>query len=188
MLIEQIRNFDWYNEPLDFNLIEEGLLITAAPQTDFWQNVDNGFSKDNGHLFFQRKSGDFALVVKWHFSLIKDSAQCGIMVRSDVQNWIKAGLLSQNPYKPQIGVVVAALGSSDWSIVDLPNTCKDLWFKLRRRGKDFVIWYSLDGQDFKQIRMIHLSKALPAIDVGAYTCSPKEERFECLLEQIEIRA
>ena len=187
MLIEQIRHFDWYNEPQDFNLIEEGLLIKTAPQTDFWQNSDRGFTKDNGHLFSQKKSGDFTLIVKWHFSLIRDSAQCGIMVRSDVQNWIKAGLLSQNPYHPQIGVVVAASGASDWSIVELPRTCRDLWFKLRRRGKDFVVWYGLDDQNFKQIRLIHLSKALPTIDAGAYACSPKEETFECLLEQIEFK-
>jgi len=188
MLIEQIRNFDWYNEPLDVNLIEEGLLIKTAPQTDFWQNSDCGFTKDNGHLFFQKKSDDFTLVVKWRFSLIKDSAQCGIMIRSDVKNWIKAGLLSQNPYNPQIGVVVAAEGASDWSIVELPGTCKELWFKLRRRGKDFIVWYALDGQDFKRIRVVHLSKALPAADIGAYACSPKEETFECLLEQIEVGA
>ena len=186
MLIGQIRDFEWYNEPQDFNLIEEGLLITTAPKTDFWQNADCGFAKDDGHLFFQKKSGNLTLMVKWHFPQVKDSAQCGAMIRSDHQNWIKAGLLSQNPYNPQLGVVVASQGASDWSMIDLPKECKDLWVKIRRRGKDFIVWYAVDGENFKQIRMVHLSKTLPATDVGAYACSPKDEPFECLLEQIEI--
>lgn len=186
MLLENIKNFDWYNEPQNVRFIEEGLLIETRPQTDFWQSADYNFFKDNGHLFAENRDGDFILTVKWHFPLLKDSAQCGLMARSDAKNWIKAGILSPNPYRPQIGVVVASQGASDWSVVNLPDDVKDIWFKLRRRGSDFVVYYSLDGEKFEQIRMLHLSNVLSVIDAGAYVCSPKDESFECILEEIDI--
>ena len=43
MILETIKNFDWYNEPQNVRFIEEGLLIEAMPQTDFWQNADSRF-------------------------------------------------------------------------------------------------------------------------------------------------
>lgn len=187
MILENIKDFDWYNEPENVRFIEEGLLIEAAPHTDFWQNADNCFYKDNGHLFAEDRQGNFDLSAKWHFMKIKDSAQCGIMVRSDASNWIKAGLLSSNPYQPQIGVVVANQGASDWSVVDIPEGVNDLWFQIKRRGKDFVVFYSLDGERFNRIRISHLPKAADGIKAGAYACSPKSERFECVLEQIDIQ-
>ena len=121
MLLEKIKNFEWYNEPQDVNFIEEGLLIETQPETDFWQSVDYHFFKDNGHFFFCRYDGDFTLSGKWHFSVVKDSAQCGIMVRCDQQNWVKTGLLSPQPTRPQVGVIVANQGSSDWSLVEIPE-------------------------------------------------------------------
>lgn len=187
MILENIKDFDWYNEPENVRFIEEGLLIEAAPQTDFWQNSDSGFYKDNGHLFAENRLGNFDLCAKWHFMKIKDSAQCGIMVRSDAANWIKAGLLSPNPYHPQIGVVVANQGASDWSVTDIPEGTKDLWFQIKRRGRDFVVFYSLDGEKFNQIRMAHLPKTANETKAGAYACSPKNESFECVLEQIDIQ-
>lgn len=187
MLLENIKDFNWYNEPQNVGFIEEGLLITAMPQTDFWQNASHNFHKDNGHLFSCTKENDFTLSAKWHFSQVKDSAQCGIMARSDSQNWVKVGLLSPNPNVPQIGVVSSNQGSCDWSVVDLPQTSSDLWFKILRRGNDFVIYYSVDGQQYRQIRVMHLPKVLRVMDIGAYACSPKEQTFECILEEIEIK-
>lgn len=187
MLLENIREFNWLNEPQNVGFIEEGILITTKPQTDFWQSVDYNFFKDNGHFFATSKEQDFSAVTKWHFSSIKDSAQCGIMARSDAQNWLKAGILSPNPTKPQLGVVVSNQGSSDWSVIDLPTSVKDIWLKIRRRGNDFIVCYSLDGQTFNQIRMLHLPKILRVIDIGAYACSPKDESFECILEDIDIK-
>ncbi|MCQ2741259.1 MAG: DUF1349 domain-containing protein, partial [Alphaproteobacteria bacterium] len=118
---------------------------------------------------------------------LKEAAQGGIMVRFDAENWIKVGLLSPNQYSPQLGVVVAQRGSSDWSAVDLPSDIERLWFKIRRRGDDFIIWYSTSDENFKQIRMCHFSKAEKTMKIGAYACSPREEDFECVLEDIDIR-
>ena len=187
MRLEKIKNFEWYNEPQNVGFTEEGLAIETLPNTDFWQNADHNFYKDNGHFFYQAKEGDFVLAARLSFPHIKESAQGGIMARFDAKNWIKAGLLSPNQYNLQLGIVVANQGSSDWSIVDLPNDTERLWLKIRRRGNDFIVWYGLSEEDLKQVRMCHLSKIEKPMKIGAYACSPKEESFECILEDIDIR-
>lgn len=187
MLLENIRDFEWYNDPQNVRFVEEGMLIETKPHTDFWQNVDCSFVKDDGHFFFKQVGGDFVLSVSCSFPVVKEKAQCGLMIRSDQHNWIKAGLYSTNADVPQIGVVNSNQGASDWSIVDIPSECRKLWLKLRRRSKDFVVWYSLDGNDFKQIRLSHLPKTGDIIDIGAYACSPGNTEFESIFREIEIK-
>lgn len=187
MILGNIKEFDWFNEPNNVSFTESGLQITAQCSTDFWQNVDGNFSKDNGHFFATYQQNDFVLDCKWYFENIKDSAQCGVMARIDEHNWIKSGLLSPNIYRPQIGVIVANRGASDWSMTDIPVSLHAIWFKLKRCGKDFVCYYSIDGKNYHTIRMAHLSLATDAIKVGAYVCSPKGETFECVLEEINLK-
>ena len=167
MLLENIRDFEWYNDPQNVRFVEEGMLIETKPHTDFWQNVDCSFVKDDGHFFFKQVGGDFVLSVSCSFPVVKEKAP-----NADV---------------PQIGVVSSNQGASDWSIVDIPSECRKLWLKLRRRGKDFVVWYSLDGNDFKQIRLSHLPKTGDIIDIGAYACSPGNTEFESIFREIEIK-
>ncbi len=187
MILDSIRDFDWYNEPANVCFTENGMQITTWPQTDFWQNIDNRFAKDDGHFFFFRTQGDFVLDAQWFFEKIKNSAQCGAMVRFDERNWIKLGLLSQNIYRPQLGVVSANKGSCDWSIVDLPETLNSLWLRIKKCGCDFVSYYSVDGQKYQVIRMTHLPMVSDEIKAGAYACSPKDEPFECVLEELNLQ-
>ena len=46
MILEKIKNFDWYNEPKNVRFIEEGILVETHPNTDFWQCLDSNFSKE----------------------------------------------------------------------------------------------------------------------------------------------
>jgi len=187
MILGRLKDFEWYNEPEDFSFDDGGLCITAGKFTDFWQNSDCNFSKDDGHFFNLEKDGDFVLDCKWVYSKIVDSAQCGAMVRINQQNWLKVGLLSTNIYNPQIGVVCAVNGSSDWSLVDISDENKELYFRIRRCGPNFVVYYSVDGQKYKIIRIIHLSAAKFHLRAGAYACSPKGETFDCILKEINVK-
>ena len=187
MILEKIQYFDWLNEPLDVGFNEKGLEITTRPVTDFWQNTDCNISKNDGHLFAKDEKGDFSLIVKWSFKQAKLSAQCGIMIYSDEKNWVKAGLLTTSPFSLQVGCIAANNGASDWSIHDVAEETKSLWFRIVRRGKDLAIFYSINGTRFDQIRLLHHSNIAPTLKIGAYACSPKEDRFCCTLEDIDIK-
>ncbi len=186
MILDNVKDFSWYNDPLNVRFVEEGMLIEAAPRTDFWQNSDINFHKDNGHIFARATEGDFMSSCGWCFPSVKEGGQCGIIVRGDSQNWIKAGLMPTADNLVQIGVVVSNQGSCDWSIVNLPSDCRKLWFKLRRRGQDFVVLYSLDGNVYVQARMVHHSRIPSLSDVGGFVCSSKSESFESILTDIAV--
>ena len=187
MLLENIKNFNWINEPKNVEFIEKGLLISTKHQTDFWQNNAFNISKDDGHFFACIKEGDFVISTKWFFEMTIESAQCGILVKSDPKNWIKVGLLPTADNKIQIGTVVASGGICDWSINDLDNNLNSLYFTIKRRGTNFIVYYSMDGTNYSQIRLINHPHIRQVIDVGAYACSPKDECFDCVLEEIEVK-
>ena len=143
--------------------------------------------KNDGHLFATNTPDDFSIVAKWSFSQIKASAQCGVMVYANDKNWIRIGLLSANPFNPQIGCVVANNGSSDWSSFDLQNNVDELWFKIIRKSNDFALFFSYDGQRFNQIRLLHHSNFAKDAYAGAFASSPREDSFCCVMEDIDIK-
>ena len=186
MLLEEIRNFDWINEPKNVEFIEQGLLITTKSHTDFWQNTPFNISKDDGHFFACQKDTNFSIKAKWSFEKTIDSAQCGIMVKADSKNWIKAGLLPTATGAVQLGVVVANNGCCDWSLVYLDNSVNTIYFKMKRRDSNFVVYYAEADEKYVQIRVLNHPNIAQVVNVGAYTCSPKDETFDSILEEIEI--
>ncbi len=56
MLLEALRDFEWYNEPREVSFSDRGVKITASPHTDFWQDTVRAYHKDNGHFFLWRPS------------------------------------------------------------------------------------------------------------------------------------
>lgn len=185
MLLDSLKDFSWYNEPADVSFGEDGMTVETEPETDFWQSLHHNIHKDNGHFFFTRKNGDFTLTLKWRFADIVSSDQCGIMLRIDSLNWIKTGLLTTDLRHPQLGSVVTLNGISDWAIYPLAELPQNLWLRLQRRGKDFLLFASVDGEDFFLLRMCGLPHLGDEAKVGAYACSPQKHSFVCTLAGIE---
>lgn len=184
MLLDSLKDFSWYNEPANVRFVESGMLVESEPGTDFWQSAHHNFHKDNGHFFYTLKQGDFSLVVKWHFTDALASDQCGIMLRLNDLNWAKAGILTTDLRTPQLGSVVTCGGASDWAGWPLVKMPEDIWLKLVRRGKDFLFFASIDGRNFRQIRMFGMPAAGGELKAGAYACSPLGRGFESVLEEI----
>lgn len=187
MLLEALQDFEWYNEPENVVFRDDDILITAIPQTDFWQSKHKGYGRDNGHFFFSRQDEDFSFAAKWSFSELKPYNQCGIMLRIDENNWIKAAVMYDNPELPMIGSSVTQNGYSDWAAQDIPQETKEIWFKIKRKQDDYQIYSSLDGENYKQIRLVHMQKEIPEVKIGAYLCTPSNKEFSATLSQISIK-
>ena len=63
---------------------------------------------------------------------------------------------------------------------------KDKFFYETVGERSFIVYYSIDGKNYNQIRLINHPHIRQVIDVGAYACSPKNESFDCVLEEIDI--
>ena len=186
MLLGALQDFEWYNEPENVVFRDKLMLVTAAAGSDFWQSRHHGVSKDNGHFFYCRKDGNFTLVAKWSYTQKIPYAQCGVMLRVDENNWIKATVMYDAPDKPMLGTGVTQNGYSDWAAQPITPDFDDIWFKVKRLNGDYLLYYSLDGEKFKSIRMTHLLNDMPEVKVGAYICSPQSADFEAVLSQIEF--
>lgn len=186
MLLGALQEFEWYNEPQNVTFRDKEMIVCAEKGTDFWQSRHHQYGQDSGHFFFARRKGDFIFTVKWSFSNCQTYNQCGLMLRIDEYNWIKASIMYDNPARPMLGTSVTQSGYSDWAAQDIPSGLTEIWFKVKRLNGDYMIYYSLDGESFKQIRTTHLINDMTEIKVGAYICSPQSDDFEASLSVLEF--
>jgi len=185
MILDSLKNFQWLNDPADVFFNETGMNVMAREKTDFWQSLHHNFGRDNGHFFYTHKIGDFSMTVKWSFAALNHFQQCGIMVRVDERNWIKASLMQDDAKFPKLGTSVTQKGYSDWASQNLLAPVNAIWYRIARKSGDYTVLYSLDGENFSQIRLAYLMRDIPEVKVGAYLCSPNISGFEATLERIE---
>ena len=179
--------FFWLHQPDRFKT-GDGLEIWTLPQTDFWQRTHYGFRNDNGHCLLKMIEGDFALTARVEFRPQGVYDQCGLMLRVDAENWIKASSEYLGPETSKLGSVVTNLGYSDWATQDISSQVTELWYRVSRRGPDFKIDASRDGESWQQLRICHLHQAPATIAAGIYACSPLENSFWCRFISLQFAA
>jgi len=108
----------WLNPPVKAIQESSHLKVTTVHESDFWRNTSYGFVHDSGHALLT----DFPAGKSMEVSFILDYSgqfdQAGIIVYSDSQHWIKAGVESADGL-PQVGAVVTSI-NSDWSLAPVP--------------------------------------------------------------------
>ncbi len=128
----------------------------------------------------------FSFIVKTQFDTKVRYDQSGVIVYLDSDNWIKAAMEYENKEIQRIGCVVTNNGYSDWSSVDVDANIKSMWFRLSRRGKDFCVENSLDGVNFKQMRIYHMFNAKTKINFGIFACSAENSSFKASFTGMEV--
>ncbi len=179
------NDFYWLNEPEEY-YFENALVIKTEPQTDFWQRTHYGFRNDNAPALLTELSQDFTFSAKFKFEPQNKYDQCGIMLRLDSENWIKISTEYEDEKISRLGSVVTNLGYSDWATEDISSEINSVWYRVSRRGNDFLIENSFDGREWSQMRITHLHQDFEKIKVGIYACSPKNSSFKAKIKEIII--
>ncbi len=181
------ENFRWLNQPQKFELGIDSLVIETSPNTDLWQRTFYGFQNDNAPAFLTETDGDFTFRVKTEFS---DAChlydQCGILMYSDSENWVKVSVEYENDKIARLGSVVTNFGFSDWATCDISSGISEMWYRISRHGQDFYIESSTNGNDFQQMRMLHMHIPFQKIRVGVYACSPLESGFRAVFTDFKF--
>ena len=191
----------WLFEPKTYEVTKESVSITTEPGTDFWQRTYYGFRNDNAPALQMESDDNFTFTVKASFDYNVQFDQCGLIIYLDNENWFKASIEYENDNFSRLGSVVTNFGYSDWATSDIP-TEESIWYRLSRRGPDFLIESSQDGKNFKQMRIFHLhnlgkttgamgklNPPLPAannIRFGVYACSPLNSSFTATFTDMTI--
>lgn len=177
--------FHWLNEP-ERAQFGAGLEILTDARTDFWQRTHYGFRRDDGHALLTRLDEDFTLIAHVQYQPQTQYDQCGLMVRIDPENWIKASTEYEDEAHSRLGSVVTNLGYSDWATQDVLSSHTEMWYRLSRCGSDFLIEASFNGQHWFQLRVAHLHKAGESVEAGVYACSPIGRNFKCRFTEVTI--
>ncbi len=191
----------WLNGPSSGRVTGDSVEIVTEPNTDFWQRSYYGFRNDNAPALLFASDQNFTFTIKAQFTYKKQFDQCGLIIRIDDENWFKSSIEFENETFSRLGSVVTNAGYSDWATIDI-NLPTEIWYRLSRRGPDFLIEYSLDGTDFRQMRVFHLhalgetTKEMGAVDppmparnsirFGVYACSPADSSFSALFTDFTI--
>jgi len=191
----------WMNKPNAVEVTTESVSITTDPTTDFWQRSYYGFQNDNAPAIQLESDHNFTFTARVDFNYKALFDQCGLIIYLDSENWFKASIEYENTEFSRIGSVVTNFGYSDWATTDisLPN---HIWYRLSRRGPDFLIESSTDGKEFKQMRIFHLHKlgettkemgkcnppqsARNTVNFGVYACSPSDSSFTATFSDMRL--
>lgn len=179
--------WNWTRKPNNFSISDEKIEIISEPKTDLWQRTYYHFRNDNAPLLqISTSEKFFSFTVKTQFDSKHRFDQCGIIMYLDSENWIKASIEYENEKFQHLGAVVTNNGYSDWSTTEIDANIKSMWYRLSRREDDFKIECSIDGKEFKQMRICHINKATDKINFGIYACSPEDSSFKATFTKMEI--
>ena len=179
------QGFYWFNEPV-YSIADDKLIIETSPDTDFWQTTHYGFQRDNGHCLLKDVSDNFSMTVKTDFHPHKQYDQCGLIVRLDSNNWIKASVEYETESHSRLGSVITNQGYSDWATIDVHTKISEMFYRIQSSGNDFIIEYSFDGVQWQQQRIAHLHKSFSKISIGVYACSPMDSTFQSTFSNFSI--
>ncbi len=188
----ELSSGTWINKPNQSAQTHDSVSITTDSKTDFWQRSYYGFRADNAPAYLLSVADNFTFTARVSFSYNALYDQCGLIIYLDKNNWFKASIEYENQEFSRLGSVVTNLGHSDWATTDIPLP-DHIWYRLSRRGPDFLIESSFNGESFKQMRIFHLHSlgettelmgksnpplaAANSVNVGVYACSPSESSF-----------
>ena len=193
----------WLNKSESCSINSGTVVIKTSPKTDFWQQSYYGFRNDNGTALQFESDTNFTFTVKVNFDYKSLFDQCGVIIYLNSENWFKASIEYENEMFSRLGSVVTNLGYSDWATTDI-ETIICIWYKLSRRGADFLVESSFDGVNFKQMRIFHLhelgettekmGRSNPplvsgrSVTFGIYACSPTESSFMATFSEMKLES
>ena len=174
-----VLGLEWIRKPKKYIIFDEFIEIITEPHTDLWQRTYYHFRNDNAPIL-QMVTNEkyFSFVVETIFDSKHRFDQCGIVMYLDSDNWLKASIEYENDEFQHLGSVVTNNGYSDWATTEIDANIKSMWYRFSRREDDYCIECSVDGVNYKQMRVCHMFKGDGSIKFGVYACSPEDSSFK----------
>jgi regulation of enolase protein 1 (concanavalin A-like superfamily) len=165
----------WLNPPV--NAVQENsqLKVTTVHESDFWRNTSYGFVHDSGHALLKDFPANTSMEVSFILDYSGQFDQAGIIVHSDSQHWIKAGVESADGF-PQVGAVVTSI-NSDWSLAPVPTWMGKVVTVRASRTSDALTIRARCGGDDQLIRVAPIDASLP-MSAGPHCASPISTSLE----------
>ena len=180
---QTLECMQWFNEPESWSIKNNKLTMQVTPQSDYWRISHYGFTVDDAPFLYTTRGGEFEVKVKISGDYKVRFDQAGLMLRTDKENYIKAGIEFVDG-KYNISCVVTH-HTSDWSVITLDKAIDHIWIKAVRRLDAVEIFYSFDDKNYVMMRNCHLADNTPVM-VGMMAACPDGNGFEARFEGFKI--
>ena len=180
---QTLERMQWFNEPESWSIKNNQLSMQVTPQSDYWRISHYGFTVDDAPFLYTTRGGEFEVKVKIAGDYKVRFDQAGLMLRTDKENYIKAGIEFVDG-KYNISCVVTH-HTSDWSVITLDKSVEYIWIKAVRRLDAVEIFYSFDDKNYVMMRNCHLADNTPVM-VGMMAACPDGKGFEARFEGFKI--
>ena len=130
-MAQSLEKMQWFNEPAQWEVKNNSLIMNVTPQTDYWRISHYGFTVDDAPFLYSLQGGEFEVKVKISGDYKVRFDQSGLMLRLDHENYIKAGIEFVDG-KYNLSTVVTH-HTSDWSVITLDKPVPFVWIKAVRR-------------------------------------------------------
>ena len=160
---------EWLNPPVRTSTDGADLLVEARESSDFWRVTSYGFVHDDGHALLRPFPDGSAVEVAFTLDFDQQFDQAGVLVRSDEEHWVKAGVEVSDGVS-QLGAVVTH-ARSDWSVAPVPAwSGRDVTVRASRTGDALTVRARTDDDSWQLVRVA----PLPPGDVlaGPFCCAP----------------
>ncbi|MGY5954740.1 DUF1349 domain-containing protein [Kosakonia sp. BK9b] len=177
----------WLNTAEQCVISDNEIIIQTSPDTDYWRGTYYGLEYDNAPAaVICREAPFWTLKAKVSFTAKAWFDQCGLFIYQDADHWMKSGIEYQSKGCQQLFSVVTNAGFSDWSMADLAQQVPTMYYRLSRRGSDFLLENSADGEQFNMMRMFHLFHAQGSVQFGFFASSPGDSSFAARFSDIAL--
>ena len=180
---QTLECMQWFNEPESWSVKNNKLTMQVTPHSDYWRISHYGFTVDDAPFLYTTRGGEFEVKVKIAGDYKVRFDQAGLMLRTDKENYIKAGIEFVDG-KYNISCVVTH-HTSDWSVITLDKSIDYIWIKAVRRLDAVEIFYSFDDKNYVMMRNCHLADNTPVM-VGMMAACPDGNGFEARFEGFKI--
>jgi len=181
---QKLDKMQWYNEPEQWEIKDNKLIIQVTPGSDYWRISHYGFTVDDAPFYYGTYGGEFEAKVKLTGAYKTRFDQMGLMIRTDHKNYIKTGVEFVDG-KFNVSTVVTH-EKSDWSVLPLDKAPAFIWIKVVRRLDAVEIFYSLDDKEYIMTRNAPLQDNSPVM-VGLMAASPDGKGFEAKFESFKVK-
>lgn len=184
MKAQNLEKMQWFNEPEQWQIKDNSLIMQVTPKSDYWRISHYGFTVDDAPFYYATYGGEFEAKVKLTGAYKARFDQMGLLIRTDHKNYIKTGVEFVDG-KFNVSTVVTH-EKSDWSVHPLDKAPPFIWIKVVRTLDAVEIFYSLDDKDYIMLRNAPLQDNAPVM-IGMMAASPDGDGFEARFENFKVK-
>lgn len=180
---QTLDRMQWFNEPENWSVKNNTLVMDVTPQSDYWRISHYGFTVDDAPFLYTVRGGEFEVKVRISGDYKVRFDQAGLMIRVDKENYIKTGIEFVDG-KYNLSTVVTHT-TSDWSVIELDEPVEYVWIKAVRRLDAVEIFYSFDDKEYTMMRNCWLQDNTPVM-VGMMAACPDGNGFKATFDGFKI--